>query len=946
MKQLFSILVCCFIFNSTSVFAVDPGLEWKTIENEHLYVHFAQGNQALAERAMAIAELAHQRLTRELDWVPREKTHIILSDETDQPNGYATPIYFNRTVLYLAPPSSINTLEDFDDWLTTLIVHEYTHIVHLDKSAGSPEYLRKIFGRFFFLFPNLYQPLWVIEGLATHKETDVQRGVGRGQSTLFASMMRQEVANGVQPVSHVNLLVNTWPGGATRYLYGVYFMQFLAEEYGEDQLQYWVTEYSDNLLPFFINTNAKKTLGKNLAPLWQEFDRWLNDKFQPQILTIKAKGIRQGERLSVDAYRTDSVQAVLTEKGEEVYYVTSNGYQRARLMHVDAEGKTGVLLDLNNTANLDVNPEGKVLLTQNEFCNNYTIYSDIYLYDKSSGELERLTECGRYIFASWMPDAKQIVAVHHDAAQFELHLLDAKARLSEVLWQAENGEIVGQIDISPDGETVAASVWRKGSGWNIELFDLHSQQWRPLTSGASIAMNPQYTADGNILYTLEADGVYNLYRYSSSSMQSEQLTNLIGGAFKSSQAKENGPIYYSGYAADGYAIYKLDESILKSAALINEKKAVDDSQLQLIEYANTSYQSRDYSALSNMYPRWWFPGFQFTEQRSELGVTTMGGDALGIHNYSLSASYDTKLDKPAGRINYAYSDQLFLSAAQINEISLDTNSQLNRISKRTIAGAVLAFHDRYIQTQSDYLFGVIFDKTADDELFSGAAALDDFEDHLLGVAWLYNSADLNPLSISLNDGMNLRLVAEDSDALNSDFSGQVYTLDWRQYIRTGKESVFAVRFLQGWGTDRSRVFKLGGEGFSDDALGIIFGENNGGVFNQRSYALRGYKEGLPQLRGRRAQILTGEWRFPIERIEKGIMAPPVAIMQWFGSVFAETGSAYNDSPDTYYSSAGIELNADIALFYNLILRTRLGYAHGFDSELGDDRVYLKIGSSF
>ena len=69
-------------------------------------------------------------------------------------------------------------------------------------------------------------------------------------------------------------------------------------------------------------------------------------------------------------------------------------------------------------------------------------------------------------------------------------------------------------------------------------------------------------------------------------------------------------------------------------------------------------------------------------------------------------------------------------------------------------------------------------------------------------------------------------------------------------------------------------------------------------------------------------------------------------MQWFGTLFAETGSAYYDSPGSYYSSAGIELTADINLFYNLGLRTRAGYAHGFDEDIGDNRLYIKVGSSF
>ncbi len=940
-KQSAIFVACCLFFLTKNVFAVDPALDWKTIEGEHVYVHFADGNKALAEKALAISETAHQRLTKELNWVPKEKTHVVISDETDQPNGFASPIFFNLTTIYLAPPTSIDTLEDFDDWLSLIIIHEYTHIIHLDKSAGSPEFLRNIFGRFLFLFPNVFQPSWITEGLATYEETDLEHGIGRGQSTMFASMMREEVAKGLQPISHVNLPVSTWPAGTTRYLYGVYFMNFLAEKYGEEKIQEWIEEYSDNLLPFFINTNAQQTLGKNLTPLWQEYQQWLQKKFQPQISAIKAKGVRAGEQLSVGAYRTDAVRAVATAEGEKIYYVSESGYQRATLMLDDGDGNVQELARLNNNVNLDVHAQAGLLLTQNEYCNNYTIYSDLYRYDESKKKLKRLTRCGRFLYASWFPDGHQIAVVHHNATHFELQLLDSDATMQQVLWRAEDGEIIGQIDVSPDGRYIVASLWRRGKGWNIEQFNVKQKRWSNITHGTSIAANPQYTPDGKILYSLEAEGVYNLQRYNPETAKSEQVTNLIGGAFQSSQASIGGPVYYAGYSAEGYAIYKLDD-----VSEFSPTPVVNDGGMKRIEYAIKSHEPRDYSALSNVYPRWWFPTAVFSEQRSEVGLTTVGADALGLHNYFITASYDFKLDKPAANISYSYVDRLFLSAAKINDITLNANGEVNRITDRSIASAVLAFPQYKIQSQTNLLFSIVYDNTADGERAPGVTSLSDFEDDLLGVAWLYNSSNINPLSISPVDGMKLRLVAEDSDLLDSNFSGQVYTLDWRQFIRTGKESVLALRFVQGWGTNRPRLFELGGEGSSTDAVSILFGSISQPVFDQRSYALRGYQEGLPQLRGRRAQVLSGEWRFPLQRNERGIMTPPVGLMQWFGTVFAETGSAYRDSPGKYYSSVGIEIDADIDLFYGVVVRTSIGYAHGFDSEIGDDRLYLRIGSSF
>jgi len=46
---------------------------------------------------------------------------------------------------------------------------------------------------------------------------------------------------------------------------------------------------------------------------------------------------------------------------------------------------------------------------------------------------------------------------------------------------------------------------------------------------------------------------------------------------------------------------------------------------------------------------------------------------------------------------------------------------------------------------------------------------------------------------------------ETTDVFESDFTGQVFTLDWREYLALGKQNVFAVRFVQGWGTGRPRV---------------------------------------------------------------------------------------------------------------------------------------------
>jgi len=43
---------------------------------------------------------------------------------------------------------------------------------------------------------------------------------------------------------------------------------------------------------------------------------------------------------------------------------------------------------------------------------------------------------------------------------------------------------------------------------------------------------------------------------------------------------------------------------------------------------------------------------------------------------------------------------------------------------------------------------------------------------------------------------------------------------------------------------------------------------------------------------------------------------------------------------------GFELQGDINLFYGITTRMRLGFARGFDSEIGEDRIYFSLGGSF
>ena len=59
--------------------------------------------------------------------------------------------------------------------------------------------------------------------------------------------------------------------------------------------------------------------------------------------------------------------------------------------------------------------------------------------------------------------------------------------------------------------------------------------------------------------------------------------------------------------------------------------------------------------------------------------------------------------------------------------------------------------------------------------------------------------------------------------------------------------------------------------------------------------------------------------------------------------FIDYGSAWQDDTQAdYLTGAGIELNAEVLVFYNLLLPISLTYAHGFDETLGQDRFTFGV----
>src|SRR5207302_10706917 len=217
------------------------------------------------------------RTTTLLDWRPRRRTQLVVLDSADFANGFATPVPFNLSAIFLSPPDSGELLQN-RDWIELVLSHEFFHVVHLDKASGSPLRMRDVLGRLLPFFPNSLEPTWTIEGLAVYHESDPSRRYGRLEQSYFEGMMSAELDRGLRSLREVNAEGRGFPLNRD-YLYGSYFFFFLAERYGPDVIPRYVEAYSGRWFPFRVHSTPQLVTGKAMDELWIEYHEGLSARF-------------------------------------------------------------------------------------------------------------------------------------------------------------------------------------------------------------------------------------------------------------------------------------------------------------------------------------------------------------------------------------------------------------------------------------------------------------------------------------------------------------------------------------------------------------------------------------------------------------------------------------------------------------------------------------------
>ena len=941
--RMLAFFCCCWFAGSASAQSIEPAKDWQSADTAHFRVNYRSAWRAQAERVAQAAERAYPKVTKALAWQPRGRTEILLIDQYDLPNGFSTPLPYSIIGVFLAPPDE-GSLLDNSDWLDLLLTHEFTHTVHLDKVRGAPGVLQKIFGRQPLFFPNIFEPIWMIEGLAVFNESDATTGRGRLRGPVFEAWLRVESKNGFLSLREINANGRALPT-AKSYLYGAYFYEYLERQYGPEAIYKVVDRYSGNppLWPR-LHTSPVMATGKTMDVLWDEFLADLKQQVQQRGQAFASEPESVGERLAGPLFSVGSVAAL---PDGNALAVIDDGLHHTKLVKVSASGQQTALADLHSTAQIDVSPKGDVLIAQPDVCNWRYFAFDIYRL-QADGALRQLTHCARLRHA--VQAGEFIVGLQQREGRTRLVLLDAQGQQQRVLWEPPAEVTLIDLAASPDGKQVSV-VSKRGADWRVQAFDLAQPDAAPrllITHNAPLHGLTHGTA--GLEFIAARDGVFNVWRLDGDAWV--KLTHSHTRVVSHSGTQADGSLVMAVVAPGGYELRRMAKvaSLMPAAAAaagapVGAPASAPAVSTPEVMSAMLLSEPQPYSALRSMYPRTWWPMVTGQSGLLAVGASTFGSDALGWNQYAASVQYEAKQHELLGSLQYLFENQHLITLRRdltVRATRPGTRSdEVTSYDRNTDAQWLSAFP--WLRLDRRVTFGVGAAINHVQRVHPEFATTGVPRTERMLAAFLdYDTSGGNWWSEGPNRGQHATLLYETyrpfaRDGRN-DYDGSVLRFDGRAFVPLGR-SVLALRHTEAYARGFTERFQLGGA--IDPQLQF------GPALNYRDITLRGYRSNEASLRGANARVTSIEWRTPLADIDQHFMVPAVGVNRVSAAVFYDVGGAWDTGhgPVHYHRGMGVELLGELKFLYALGFELRLGVARGLDNPK-DTLGYLALGRGF
>ncbi|WP_430816117.1 TolB family protein [Carboxylicivirga sp. RSCT41] len=665
MRQSLAIIILLFLSLSIKAQYYSSGADpantrWRQLNSETFKVVYPEEFEGEAKRFIAMLDSLYEYGSYSLEHTPKP-IQVLIHSKTAYSNGFVSWAP-KRMEIYPTPHQDMFA----QDWLEQLAIHEFRHVVQIDKlNKGFTKFLTIPFGQQAIgAVLGLYAPLWFLEGDAVVTETTLSKA-GRGRRPSFEQETKAQVLE--KQIYHYD---KAYFGSYKDYVPNHYHMGYLYVagarfKYGADVWERALDESgrkSWSITPF--NRGIKSVSGKNKVPLYNEvYDEWrqrwqhFNDSITPDThRIITARDDRYKNYNYPTPVNNNELIAEINGPGELNHF--------ARINMATGEEEKLLITGTRNREPFSY-ANNTIVWTELErhprWENQY--FSVVRTLDINTGKQTKINGTGRYKAPALSPDGQTIAITNTSLSnQFSIHLLNAKTGqlIKEIATPANAYPFTPSWD--SQGNKLVLILLSK-AGKSIETLDPGSEQWTSISSPTYTEIRFPKLHKQHVYFTGSYNGVENLYRVPLAGGKMEKLTESEFGAAYSSIRE--GQLFYQNYSSDGYLVAMAGIDTIKARAyeahdlpneaLIKQLQKDEKGLPPLKEVDTLAYSSKKYSKWNLFNFHSWAPAY-INIDNTELtpGISAMSQNLLGTTFITAGYNADKQYSREKFNLNLSY----------------------------------------------------------------------------------------------------------------------------------------------------------------------------------------------------------------------------------------------------------------------------------------------------
>ncbi len=645
----------------------------RRMETRSLYLYYPAGKRDEARRVAERLEgcvVRLQRMARIDNSYARQKIPVILP-ETPLNNAFVLP-----PLLGYEEAAVIPTTDTLDLALelgmppdpSFVGCHEMVHAVQMHQVSGTWGFFNDLFGD--VLTPQIGLDPWFTEGLATYYESELQPGAGRmswpGWSGMFAAAYAGRDLEG----GDLSAYERPFHWG-NHYLVGSFFIQFIAEQYSDDDLWRLVQSQGDSFFfPLFVAVRFRAIDGKTLPTLIDEFSDWARERFPPRSRPpgqARVRGAGESARYAVAA---DGSEALITASGD----------QPARLR---VYGPDGALRRERNLT--DILPPRDLAVASPILVSGLSFTADgrtLWLTAIDLGATEQEARLLRYdvgadrmtvvlprlggIGGGISPDGTTYYYAYADGDRHVPAALDVRTKKARFLRDVPARTHVSGPRPSPDGTRVVASVY-DGKRYAIWVIDVATGRLVATIDPRRALTDASFADDGHVIFVAEHDGRFQVQLHDLGSGKTARITDVPYLAM--APRARGGKVRFLDREGWGWDIDEVAMTAQPDAAAPpldaqlpdlpyagpGGATAPTDSDRPMADAAPAVESDEPYSQLDHLF----YPSARGLvalapeAEASLIGLGIGGGDRLGYHRWAIYGAFQPNARAHSGGVSYS-----------------------------------------------------------------------------------------------------------------------------------------------------------------------------------------------------------------------------------------------------------------------------------------------------